>query len=745
MTGRIVTFYSFKGGVGRTMALANIAFLAALNKFRVLVMDWDLEAPGLPYYFRGLMEGAELKDLKEAPGLLDLVWNWRNTLDDARSANQVDRVLEDHQDGSAFSPFVRRIYTNENGDRGCLDYLGAGSPQIDAPERLPYEEALARFSWPDFFDHHAGGSFLQSMRDWAKNDYDYVFIDSRTGMADVAGICTMQMPDVVTLCFVLNRQNIDGVSKVAAAIRARRDDRIELRAMPMRAAGVGASLETDATARAQQQLTKVGGFSADALQDDFRALSVNAVQDLPFYETLAPFVAQDPNLDYLTLNYIRAANHLLEADFEIPEFDPEWISVIQRRLRPTHATVEYVLKLRSAEPGRALDELSRLIESAVEDEMDGAELDDDYVSALVEAALGLTDYSDDPFEALEMLNRAIDLLRDLESRHPEKWKALLVSALERCLSDLNAYLVPTEELALLEELDGLLATDTTLAGRLRRIYNRRRTARIYISEFEPDPASQTVGELAKLLKDIREIRADVKLSSDQIDDILAADVDVSMMRGDIHQVQQNPRKMVDEYKSGLRKLAGSVTGFRPDLLKLQYDLNSRLARSSPEVIGNEEAAGYALQAARGVSWSASVNAMVGQFEDLARAVMRSEKDENVFQFLDAAFADERRGNVQYANYYGRHPRFALSFLSVLEDLGKRLVKGSYPKREIIMRQMAVIATSIYSILERRRHTINDKTRFDIRERVERVMNVVAPDDRSWRSAHAPMARPKRSE
>src|SRR5947208_1944895 len=48
---RIVTFYSYKGGVGRTLALANIGVLLAKRGKRVLLMDWDLEAPGLDRYF----------------------------------------------------------------------------------------------------------------------------------------------------------------------------------------------------------------------------------------------------------------------------------------------------------------------------------------------------------------------------------------------------------------------------------------------------------------------------------------------------------------------------------------------------------------------------------------------------------------------------------------------------------------------------------------------------------------------
>lgn len=49
--GTVVTFYSFKGGTGRTMAMANVAWILATNGKRVLVMDWDLEAPGLHRYF----------------------------------------------------------------------------------------------------------------------------------------------------------------------------------------------------------------------------------------------------------------------------------------------------------------------------------------------------------------------------------------------------------------------------------------------------------------------------------------------------------------------------------------------------------------------------------------------------------------------------------------------------------------------------------------------------------------------
>jgi hypothetical protein len=77
--GTIVTFYSWKGGVGRTMALANIAVQLSQKGSRVLMVDWDLEAPGLLNYFEtgevqksGKVSAAPAQD---AGGLMALLAN----------------------------------------------------------------------------------------------------------------------------------------------------------------------------------------------------------------------------------------------------------------------------------------------------------------------------------------------------------------------------------------------------------------------------------------------------------------------------------------------------------------------------------------------------------------------------------------------------------------------------------------------------------------------------------------------
>ncbi len=70
----VITYYSFKGGVGRSMALANIAEILYRRGLRVIIIDWDLEAPGVDQYFRSVAE----RDLENRGGLIDLLVEYKN-------------------------------------------------------------------------------------------------------------------------------------------------------------------------------------------------------------------------------------------------------------------------------------------------------------------------------------------------------------------------------------------------------------------------------------------------------------------------------------------------------------------------------------------------------------------------------------------------------------------------------------------------------------------------------------------
>src|SRR5688500_10792063 len=73
----IYTCYSYRGGVGRSMALANIAESLNAKGLRVLMIDFDLEAPGLEQYFYK-DDDPNLSKVMAQRGIIDLLLSYRN-------------------------------------------------------------------------------------------------------------------------------------------------------------------------------------------------------------------------------------------------------------------------------------------------------------------------------------------------------------------------------------------------------------------------------------------------------------------------------------------------------------------------------------------------------------------------------------------------------------------------------------------------------------------------------------------
>ncbi|MEU5258895.1 CATRA system-associated protein [Amycolatopsis sp. NPDC021455] len=181
MPGSIFTFYSYKGGVGRSFTLANVAVLLARWGHRVLCLDWDLEAPGLADYFR--------------PGL------------PARPTGGVVDLVDDFRQGR----FAPEAHVQRLTDAGVLDFVAAGR------EEPGYVGQMQEIDWAGLYDDGFGEYLEQCREQWAAR-YDFVLIDSRTGISDIGGICTAHLPDHLVLLFTANRQSILGA--VDAAQRA---------------------------------------------------------------------------------------------------------------------------------------------------------------------------------------------------------------------------------------------------------------------------------------------------------------------------------------------------------------------------------------------------------------------------------------------------------------------------------------------------------------------------------------------
>ena len=100
----IFTFYSFKGGVGRSMAMATVGYLLAQRGLKVLVIDFDLEAPGLEHYF---FDEPEQLARVEQPGTARSGARYKRALTSDRvPARDVQGLARLHRGGDSTNPLA---------------------------------------------------------------------------------------------------------------------------------------------------------------------------------------------------------------------------------------------------------------------------------------------------------------------------------------------------------------------------------------------------------------------------------------------------------------------------------------------------------------------------------------------------------------------------------------------------------------------------------------------------------------
>lgn len=188
MVGQISTFYSYKGGVGRSMGLANIAALLSKWRMKVLIVDWDLEAPGIEAYFQNVEPNLfELR--KEKPGIIDLI-----------KAFEVEEPFDWHDCLLSLKPFD---------DGEILSIISAGKDDGE------YINRVQNTNWNNLFKDNNLGNYIEKLRNDWKQEFDFILVDSRTGNTDIGGICTIHIPDYLLVWFTTNQSSLDGVSRVA--------------------------------------------------------------------------------------------------------------------------------------------------------------------------------------------------------------------------------------------------------------------------------------------------------------------------------------------------------------------------------------------------------------------------------------------------------------------------------------------------------------------------------------------------
>jgi MinD-like ATPase involved in chromosome partitioning or flagellar assembly len=247
-----ITFYSYKGGSGRSLALANAAVYLAKLGFKVVALDFDLEAPGLHYKFSRNEDDSPLAVQR---GIVDYV-------NDFRLNGEVSLPLKDF----AICVPIPGI------ERPMVHLIPAG--RAPSPD---YWSMLSAINWHDLF-YEKGAQGVQIFKELQARildefQPDFLLVDSRTGITEMGGVATTLLADKV-LCLVLpTLENLDGARTVLQSLkRSRREGSgtdLEIMVAVSRLPKMRGSedeREREVTKRILSALNQDSGDSKDALQ-----------------------------------------------------------------------------------------------------------------------------------------------------------------------------------------------------------------------------------------------------------------------------------------------------------------------------------------------------------------------------------------------------------------------------------------------------------------------------------------------
>jgi hypothetical protein len=206
--GAVTTFYAYRGGAGCTLALAHIAVLLAdrgPDGTPVLMVDWDLQAPGLHHYF---------PPSHDAPGVVELFAACRDQLLLHASAAA--------QDGDGGEALARTVLAAVDWQR----YVVRADPRrplfLMRAGRLDdgYAERLAGLDWEALFQ--ACPALFRCFGAMLARHFRHVLVDAPHGRSDGAGICTALLPQRLVLLFDANRPGLDGLESLVQRVAAYR-------------------------------------------------------------------------------------------------------------------------------------------------------------------------------------------------------------------------------------------------------------------------------------------------------------------------------------------------------------------------------------------------------------------------------------------------------------------------------------------------------------------------------------------
>jgi tetratricopeptide (TPR) repeat protein/cellulose biosynthesis protein BcsQ len=255
-SGEVVTFYSYKGGTGRTMALVNCAGLIASalpSAARpLLLIDFDLEAPGIHQYLNSWPPYAD--DYRGRAGTLELFEELGEEIEAAMSRLPEAQCLDDEYIANVVKGIdLARFITEVPGLP--IHAMCAGRATED------YDTRLAAISWDRLFAQ--APSLFRALAARFAETYSLTFVDSRTGLTDTGGICSMLLPDALVVVFTPNHQSLTGIEHLMNKASRYRSESTDLR--PLRIYPLASRVDT--TTEHFRTIWRQGGSAAPIFGD----------------------------------------------------------------------------------------------------------------------------------------------------------------------------------------------------------------------------------------------------------------------------------------------------------------------------------------------------------------------------------------------------------------------------------------------------------------------------------------------
>lgn len=206
---RIVTFYSYRGGVGRSSLLAQacgqiVSKAHRGRSGRILVADLDLEAPGLDPYFAPEGTG-------QCRGLCGLIHDYLQISENQRSAwlrenlENSDYVLRPSRGEKAELYFLPTGLVPGIGDESTAEAAGA-------MERLRHE-TVAWAATSDWSTNVVPG-FLTDFRAALRKRFELTLCDARAGLGFASFLATQVLADQIVVCVPSSHADIEGTRMV---------------------------------------------------------------------------------------------------------------------------------------------------------------------------------------------------------------------------------------------------------------------------------------------------------------------------------------------------------------------------------------------------------------------------------------------------------------------------------------------------------------------------------------------------